>query len=274
MASNHSINFITNDCVEISTDVLSNGSWAGQIIATMRGDSVNVELTHEASDVLSGLSLNWQKDETCYIARIVRHLVNLDDADSFYYDFWRKIDLLDTLNNLIMPMVDDFNNYPAYPNAITQYNCDILSALHTESLSWGKLTIKEGTDLWMRLFDGDVLSSKINERMSNRNHLVSKWHTLSKKDGYIYIIKGLFKNPTYKIDYSKEPKTRIRKFNVVLPFPIEVKHLIPTDHMRAVEAYLHDKYSSNRVNGEWFELSEQDVADICAIEVMNAEDLQ
>jgi hypothetical protein len=56
--------------------------------------------------------------------------------------------------------------------------------------------------------------------------------------------------------------------DVKLPFPIDVLKHIPTDDMRRAEKTLHNKYASQRVNGEWFELSGDQVAEICSIESM------
>lgn len=118
--------------------------------------------------------------------------------------------------------------------------------------------------------DRDVIKS-LTEKI--RLEKIEQWLSCKQVPGYIYLVKGLYETPTYKIGYSKTPKKRIRKFDVVLPFPIETTHLIKTDHMKAVEAYLHDKYKDRRSNGEWFELTPDDVAEICAIETLNAEDI-
>lgn len=90
--------------------------------------------------------------------------------------------------------------------------------------------------------------------------------------GYIYLIKG--QGETYKIGLSATPATRIRTLGVQLPFPIDVLHLIETDNMLAAEKQLKDRYEAKRVNGEWFQLSEADVAEIKATQRIQIPEVQ
>jgi len=77
---------------------------------------------------------------------------------------------------------------------------------------------------------------------------------------YIYLIQG--SNGYYKIGKTTQPRKRLRKLSVVLPFDINVLHLIPTNDMSFVEKHLHEKYQHKRVRGEWFALSIDDVKEI------------
>lgn len=84
--------------------------------------------------------------------------------------------------------------------------------------------------------------------------------------GYIYLIKS--SHNLYKIGLTAEPKWRIARLDVTLPFEIDVLHLIPTDDMRRTEKRLHETYKSKRQKGEWFALSDDDVMAICSIKEM------
>lgn len=88
-------------------------------------------------------------------------------------------------------------------------------------------------------------------------------------EGFLYLLRAVMPNTYYKIGLSKNPKTRIGTLGVQLPFPIEALHIIPTNDMKQAESQLHERYESKRVNGEWFELSDEDVQEICAIEEIN-----
>ena len=77
---------------------------------------------------------------------------------------------------------------------------------------------------------------------------------------YIYLIQGT--DGYYKIGKTSQPRKRIRRLSVVLPFDINVLHLIPTNDMSFVEKHLHEKYQHKRVRGEWFALSIDDVKEI------------
>lgn len=84
--------------------------------------------------------------------------------------------------------------------------------------------------------------------------------------GYVYLIKS--STGHWKIGRSKNPKDRLKTFGVILPFEVQYEHLIPADDMCKAESALHEKYAEKRVNGEWFLLTEDDIADIKAIERM------
>jgi len=78
--------------------------------------------------------------------------------------------------------------------------------------------------------------------------------------GYIYLIEG--EKGRFKIGLTADPKTRISTLGVKLPFDIEVIHLIHTDDMRRAERELHHQYNHRRLNGEWFDLTPDEIAAI------------
>jgi hypothetical protein len=71
-----------------------------------------------------------------------------------------------------------------------------------------------------------------------------------------------------KIGLSKQPKVRFSQIGLQLPFPYEVLHLISATNMYEAESKLHQKYAHQRLNGEWFSLTENEVAEIRSIEKM------
>lgn len=82
--------------------------------------------------------------------------------------------------------------------------------------------------------------------------------------GFVYLLQS----PTglYKIGKTADINNRLRTFNVKLPFEVEYRHIIRTSDRHALESELHLKYHHRRVNGEWFDLTDSDVAEICAIQ--------
>jgi len=75
--------------------------------------------------------------------------------------------------------------------------------------------------------------------------------------GYVYLIQS----PTgaYKIGRTKNPDDRMKTFGIQLPFEVQFVHLIETANMYKLERSLHKKFSSKRVNGEWFQLVPEDI---------------
>lgn len=68
-----------------------------------------------------------------------------------------------------------------------------------------------------------------------------------------YLIRDTFRG-YYKIGKSKDPKVREGTLQAEVP-TIELLYVIQDD----IELYLHRKFNSKRIRGEWFELSEADV---------------
>lgn len=86
------------------------------------------------------------------------------------------------------------------------------------------------------------------------------------RSGHIYLVEG---QNCYKIGKSVDVPTRAGAFTLQLPFPIQLIHSIPTSDMVWAEAYMHRTFAHCRMNGEWFDLSPDDVAWICDIESIN-----
>lgn len=75
--------------------------------------------------------------------------------------------------------------------------------------------------------------------------------------GYVYLLQS--PTGTYKIGRTKNPADRMHTFSVKLPFEVEYVCVIPTDDRFTLERTLHRKFKAQRVNGEFFRLSPEDV---------------
>lgn len=84
------------------------------------------------------------------------------------------------------------------------------------------------------------------------------------KAGFVYLLKST--SGFWKIGKTKNPDNRLKTFGVKLPFEVEYEHLIPCEDHNAAEYSLHQRFEANRVNGEWFDLSPDDVAYIKTIQ--------
>jgi hypothetical protein len=101
--------------------------------------------------------------------------------------------------------------------------------------------------------------------IEGQNQLYVTRHKSPRKKvvGYVYLLRANTGN--YKIGKTKDPSNRMRTFGIQLPFEVEYEHLIKSADMGRLEATLHKRFKDRRINGEWFDLSADDVAYIKSI---------
>lgn len=77
--------------------------------------------------------------------------------------------------------------------------------------------------------------------------------------GYVYLLKSPY---GYKIGKTVNIRSRTRLFEVKLPFKFTLEHHAFFDDYSAAESQLHRRFASRRLEGEWFDLTEDDVRGI------------
>lgn len=80
-----------------------------------------------------------------------------------------------------------------------------------------------------------------------------------KEKGCVYFFRHIGLTPI-KIGYSESssPIDRFTQFKTYAPYGSEIIGFIQTYDAKEIESQLHRKYSSKRLKGEWFEISEQE----------------
>lgn len=79
----------------------------------------------------------------------------------------------------------------------------------------------------------------------------------SEKPGYVYLLKS--DKGFWKIGRTVDPENRGKTFGIQLPFEVSFECLIKADNMMLLEAELHHRFDHKRINGEWFDLTPEDV---------------
>lgn len=74
--------------------------------------------------------------------------------------------------------------------------------------------------------------------------------------GYVYLIKS---GRHYKIGRSNSAGRREYELSIQLPERVTTEHVIKTDDPVGIEAYWHKRFNERRKNGEWFELTAEDI---------------
>jgi hypothetical protein len=75
--------------------------------------------------------------------------------------------------------------------------------------------------------------------------------------GFVYLMKS---GRHYKIGRSNSVGRREWELGIKIPIPPKVIHSIATDDPVGVEAYWHKRYADKRGEGEWFDLSSDDIS--------------
>ena len=81
--------------------------------------------------------------------------------------------------------------------------------------------------------------------------------------GYVYVIQDVDISMLYKIGRTINPKDRLNKFAVELPFATEIVAIVATDDAPTLEWQLHQRYTEARKRGESFDLTPSQVREIC-----------
>lgn len=75
--------------------------------------------------------------------------------------------------------------------------------------------------------------------------------------GRVYLLRS---GTHYKIGKTDQPGRRFRDLQTLVPETLVEVHVLETDDPAGIELYWHRRFADKRIRGEWFELTDADVA--------------
>lgn len=100
-----------------------------------------------------------------------------------------------------------------------------------------------------------------------KEHWVERLQDASERNvGFVYLA-WLETTEYYKIGRSKTPRYRFLS-TTHMPVDIVMLHTIPTNFTVWLERDLHERFAEKRVRGEWFKLTDNDLAYVTSIKEM------
>ena len=127
-------------------------------------------------------------------------------------------------------------------------------------------------ELWFDTFDGMELrdhvagSTKCDGSSRARSRAISPERlnpievigqpTSGPRAGVVYVLKSAY---GYKVGRTRSVPDRMRTFGVQLPFAYSIPMCVWFDDCHVAEKRYHDLFSNKRINGEWFDLADEDV---------------
>lgn len=214
-------------------------------------DELMLYLLGEFEEIKKGVTLNDFVNFRASIDQLRKMYKNLSNLRNMklpkgYVNFYFPERISDEYLN-IYEMIDLF-----YENR----NLDNIFSKKTFTKMLGGNFIKRAKKL-------DYQLQQINQKQNKKKSSKSK--KKKKHKGVVYLLKIKGKEQ-YKIGVSTKFKKRYDKLSTLMPFKLETVNLIKSDDIYSLEEGLHNKFEDKRINGEWFELSSEDIKYIKSIE--------
>lgn len=80
--------------------------------------------------------------------------------------------------------------------------------------------------------------------------------------GYVYLIK-CSRSTYYKIGNARNVESRRDMLQVGCPYYLVIIATLSTNNPQRLEKAMHKKFKAKRMYGEWFDLTQEEVAEFC-----------
>lgn len=126
--------------------------------------------------------------------------------------------------------------------------------------------LRDILDRYIEEFAQDEIDINRYEELEMRRQRTYQPKIKVDESGYVYILQS---EHGYKIGHTKRLSNRMSHFGLKLPFKIKLWGVIPHDQPKALEKEYHEEFQPTLINGEWFDLGEEELQFI-----MDADDFE
>ena len=96
-------------------------------------------------------------------------------------------------------------------------------------------------------------------------HGYKRLPSLDPPAGYVCLIRDMDYGSRYKIERMKHPAADFEDLTAGLPFKTQIAYIARTNDAAASERYLHQRYARHTARGEWFDLDDAQLREICRL---------
>ncbi len=88
---------------------------------------------------------------------------------------------------------------------------------------------------------------------------------LETPEGYVYFVQDVEVSKHYKIGRTTAPQTHLKRLSIDLPIKVKVIAILQTNNAPVLEQKMHKFYAAQRIQGEWFALTDRQIQEIRSI---------
>ena len=101
------------------------------------------------------------------------------------------------------------------------------------------------------------------ERMREMQQLIDHKGEPKKKPGFVYFLE--YEGQGVKIGFTRNLTSRIKQLQIASPFKLNLLFYIETSEPESVEHHLHEHFKDKCLNGEWFDITKEDISELLGV---------
>lgn len=171
------------------------------------------------------------------------YFINYDKTDPIFCSFWQRL----RQSEFVPDVQNSWENILIHRQLILRF----VQLPKTQSTFYH---IKQAREKRERQEKAEIKKAKQLAKVAQKTAVANN------TDRYVYVIGSDINH--YKIGISKTPQKRLQTLKTANPGQLCIVHTFIADPAEKAEAELHQRFAANRLNGEWFALTEEQIAQL------------